>query len=51
MTFEENMFVELVVNITVPHIGGLRTESMTVVTKDGPELLTRTPHELICVEP
>jgi Xaa-Pro aminopeptidase len=51
MAFEENMFVELVVNITVPHVGGLRTESMVLITKDGPDLLTRTPLELICVEP
>lgn len=48
-TFEENMFVELVVNITVPTIGGLRTESMVLITKNGPELLTRTPLELIPV--
>lgn len=48
-TFEENMFVELVVNITVPAIGGLRTESMVLITKNGPELLTRTPLELIPV--
>jgi Xaa-Pro aminopeptidase len=51
MTFEENMFVELVVNIAVPRIGGMRTESMVLVTKDGPDLLTRTPLELISVEP
>lgn len=47
--FEENMFVELVVNITVPAIGGLRTESMVLITRNGPELLTRTPLELISV--
>lgn len=51
MTFQENMFVELVVNITVPRVGGLRTESMVLITKDGPDLLTRTPLELISVDP
>jgi Xaa-Pro aminopeptidase len=27
------------------------TESMVLVTKDGPDLLTRTPLELISIEP
>jgi Xaa-Pro dipeptidase len=47
--FQPNMMVELVVNITVPNLGGLRTETMVLITDRGPEVLNRIPHELIVV--
>lgn len=48
---EANVAVEVLLQMTVPKIGGLRLETAVLITEAGHEPLNRTPIELRVIEP
>lgn len=48
---EANMVVEVLVQTTVPKVGGMRLETAVLITETGHEQLNKTPIELRVIEP